>query len=291
MSHEARDVLYTTNKKIRKKRLYRRKIYTLFICIIVCIVIGILSFLSKRPVLRVQSVIVEGTKTLTNDALKEAVHEKIDGSYWYIFPKNSFFFIRKNQIERYLVSKYPRIKNINIERTKTELNVFLEERTAAYLWCGRVPFGEITLNQPCYYFDAHGYIFDTAPYFSTAVYFTLYDDYEARVNTIDPIGSYVAHHEVIEPLLSFVASLQSLDIHGFALSIEENVVTLYLGRNKNEHAPRLIWNINDNYELLGSNLKSALMKEPMHTDVFGDMSKLDYIDLRYTGKVYYKLKQ
>ncbi len=150
MSHEARDVLHTTNKKIRKKRLYRRKVYAFFCFIILCVFITGISFLSKQPSLRVQSISVEGTKTLTKDALTQAVHDNIDGSYLSIFPKNFIFFIHKNQIEKYLVARYPRIKNITIERNKTELRVLLEERTAAYLWCGSEPFSETSLNQPCY---------------------------------------------------------------------------------------------------------------------------------------------
>lgn len=289
MTIDGRDVVTRTNEKIRRDRRRRIKRRALLCAAAVSVATGLVSFIAHRPHARVQTVAVLGTETLATYDIEKVVHSRIDGAFAYLFPRNTVFFIHKRGLERAIVEAYPRIETIDVTIDQQELRVLIQERKASYLWCGPVPFAEIVEEQACYYFDKSGFIFDSAPYFSAAVYFTLYDAIEAGGET-DPIGSHVAHHEDIESLLSFVASLEPLGIRGFALGLTDTEATLYLGNTKDIHAPKVIWNIDGNYTELGSNLKSALAVEPMKSEVLGGEKKLDYIDLRYSDKVYYKMK-
>ncbi len=289
MSVGPHDVVAKTNEKIRKDRRRQLKRRALLSFAVVSVLIGAVSFIAYRPHARVQTVAVLGTETLSVYDIEEIVHDRIDGAFVYLFPRNTVFFINKHALEKDIVQTYPRVETIDISIEKQELRILIQERKASYLWCGSVPFAEIVDERPCYYFDKSGFIFDSAPYFSAAVYFTLYDEVEAS-GEADPIGHYVSHHEGMESLLSFVASLEPLDIRGFALALTDTEATLYLGNTKDIHAPKVIWRIDGNYATLGSNLQSALGVEPMKSEALGGDKELDYIDLRYSDKVYYKLK-
>jgi|JI10StandDraft_1071094.scaffolds.fasta_scaffold99816_2 hypothetical protein len=289
MSIDSRDVVTRTNEKIRKERKRYFKRRALVVAIVVVVFVVIVSFVSHRPGVQIATVTVLGTETLSVSDIEKVVHARIDGKYAYLFPRNTIFFLNKSRLERDIVTAYPRVETIDISIENRELLVLLSEREASYLWCGAEPFLEMVGETPCYYFDKSGFIFDSAPYFSAAVYFTLYDGLGVELGT-EPTGQYVAHKDTIESLLSFVASLESLDIRGFALALDGNQATLYLGNTKDTDAPRVLWNVDDDYSILGSNLQSALRVEPMKSEVFDTARKLDYIDLRYSDKVYYKLK-
>lgn len=289
MSVGPHDVVAKTNEKIRKDRRRQLKRRALLSFAVVSVLIGAVSFIAYRPHARVQTVAVLGTETLSVYDIEEIVHDRIDGAFVYLFPRNTIFFINKHALEREVVNAYPRVETIDISIENRELLVLIQERQASYLWCGPVAFAEINDQETCYYFDKTGFIFDTAPYFSAAVYFTLYDTAIGGEKG-SFIGSTISHAGQIEPLLSFVASLETLGIRGFALELGERDATLYLGNTKDTDAPKVIWRIDEDYTLLGSNLQSALGAEPMKSEVLGGEKKLDYIDLRYQDKVYYKLK-
>lgn len=291
MTRHSPDVVSATNSRIRKKRRRRRTIRLSVFAVLFAIVIGGLSYLAHLPGLRIANVTFAGARVLSEDDMRNYVDERLSGSYLLLFPKNNIFLINKRHLTHKMLIAFPRMDTLDISMEKRVLHFSINEREAAYLWCGETPFPSDTTDVSCYYFDDTGFIFDHAPYFSRPVYFTLYDK-----ATYGPSGLYeggmVLHAKELPDLFAFVATLETLGVKGFALSISDiDEVTLYLGEEANPNATRVMWNLHDSYEEVGGNLKAALLAEPLRTDFGTDGANLSYIDLRYEGKVYYKPRQ
>ena len=54
--------------------------------------------------------------------------------------------------------------------------------------------------------------------------------------------------------------------------------------------PRIIFNLDTDYQKMAENLQSALDTDPLRTDYKYKFDSLDYINLSFGNKVYYKFK-
>jgi hypothetical protein len=83
---------------------------------------------------------------------------------------NHILFSR-HHAERVILENTPRIASVDIKKTWSTLTYSITERTASYIVC--TPSTDVSRQyNNCWYVDADGIIFDTAPVFSPGVYLT-----------------------------------------------------------------------------------------------------------------------
>jgi len=69
-------------------------------------------------------------------------------------------------------------------------------------------------------------------------------------------------------------------------------VKLFLSSgNSGTMGPQIIFKLNGNYENIAENLEAALTTTPLQTEFKNKYSSLQYIDLRFGNKVYYKFNE
>jgi hypothetical protein len=130
-------------------------------------------------------------------------------------------------------------------------------------------------EEKCYFMDESGFVFDEAPYFSGEVYFKFY-------------GQMEDFHK----LVSFKEIVENMKLDPVAISVEENgdVKVLLSSRNSSETGPEIILKIDSDFQKVAENLQTALGTEPLHTNFKNKYSSLEYIDLRFGNKVYYRFR-
>ncbi len=208
-------------------------------------------------------------------------HVLNDGSRHYLSRSNIFLYPRK-VIEHDLVLDFPRIKSATVSRTSLfgrTLIVTLEERAFFALWCS----GKIPSTGECYQMDDGGFIFADASDQNPAKY--MFSGGLPPIATTSaqaaysPTGQVFAHADLPE----LTALLGRLADAGF---VPEGVDV----ENERDFSIPLkdLFTIKGTFgdDALVKNLQLVLSNPPLR----GNEAKIEYIDMRFGNRVYYKMK-
>jgi len=69
-----------------------------------------------------------------------------------------------------------------------------------------------------------------------------------------------------------------------------NVEVFLSAGNSSAVRPEIIFKSNSNFQNIAENLETALTADPLQSELKNKYSSLQYIDLRFGNKVYYKFK-
>jgi hypothetical protein len=92
------------------------------------------------PFDRIDSTTVAGTHDISEHRIRQFVSREISGKYLKLFPKDTFFLIRKSRIESRLLEAFPKISMVTIEtRFPRSMDIMISERDRLLLWCSAGP--------------------------------------------------------------------------------------------------------------------------------------------------------
>ncbi len=275
------------NKNARKKK-HKKNLVIILVCFFVFL--ATLVALSRYSKLRISSIDIKGNSVIDKTDILENISSSISGYNFFVFPKNNIALIPENLIIKNLENEFPRLTNIKIElKTGNILYVNMVERSGSYTWCGEGFTEGVSLaDTKCYFADNAGFVFDEAPYFAGDIYFRFF----GVLGEIGKINGYFAK-ENFENYIFFKKELESLGLRPVALFHKADGETEFYLKDNTEppNAPKIIFNQVDNAQKLIENLKSALVAEPLKTEIKEKYQKLLYIDLRFGNKVYFKFSE
>lgn len=258
--------------RVRKRR--KRLAIAAFILIIVGAAAYGIHWASYLPQYSIQNIDISGTVSLTRDDILARVNAFFDRQGRFISPRNIFWYDTKG-LERDLESDILHIANATLSRdslTSTTLRISIDERIPFARWCAS--------ETSCYVIDKTGFIFATYDASSTS-------PLEAEVFTggVSDPGNPLGHSVAAARFPSLLAMIQSLGQAGYSVhkaDIDENGdlafaldtgFTLYASAGA------------DPLSLL-RDLKLILISAPLKDH----LTDLEYIDLRFGNRVFYKLK-
>lgn len=277
--------------KKKRRKIFWSKISIYFI-IFAVIFVG-LAYLSRLPSINIDAVEITGHKVLDGEELKSAVQEELNGRYLWFFPKTNVFIYPESGIRDTLHQKFKRLKEVKFTlKDRKVLQVSVSERAPAYAWCGEEMTETLPESrdetQPCFFMDDSGYIFDEAPYFSGEVYFRFYGSVYSQ--DASPAGSYFSPG-LFPKLVSLKNTLENMKLDPAALAIKgDGEIRVFLSASAKGKMPELILKKDMDFESALGNLQTALETEPLKSNFEKKYSSLEYIDLRFGNRVYYKFK-
>jgi hypothetical protein len=274
----------------KKKRYALRKKLIISLVLFIGIFVG-LVFLSRWPKINIKNVEISGNEVMETNLIADVVNEKLSGYYFWLFPRTLSFFYPKNQIADELTFRFRRIRDISLNlKDLNTLDIVISERKAAYTYCGAdlptLPLDTSTLDsEKCYFLDDNGYIFDEAPYFSGEVYTKFYGDTKLD----NPSGTYF-FPSIFDKLITLKEELEKINLKPAIFYIKDNGdISVFLSSpSLTTRGPEIIFNTDSDFEQVMENLQSVLDTEPLKSDFVNKYSSLQYIDLRFGNKVYYK---
>jgi hypothetical protein len=281
---QKRNVLNSPRLTELKKHRQRAVLNRVLICLLgLAVVLVFLIYLSHLKSLQISNIEITGNKIVDTQSITDTIQKEISGKYLWVFPKSNILFYPENVIKNELQNKFARLKDINLSvRNDKVLKISVNERTPSYLWCGEEP----TIGQgSCYFMDASGYIFDTAPYFSGNVYFKFYGAVK------DPLGSYFPYLN-FRQLISFTEIINNMGLKSVAVykTADGDIQIFLSGLNSAGVAPKILLRADADFGNVAENLQAALNTEPLKSKFKNNYSKLQYIDLRFGNKVYDKFQ-
>jgi len=225
--------------------------------------------------------------------LKAAIDQQLSGKILGLVPRNNVFFFSSSRLEKFLADRFPGLAKIEIVSPDLNtLKINVTDRDAKIIWCS-----DQEAKISCYYLSDEGKVYATAPRFSKAVVLEFYskaDLPDIGKIVIDPLSlrRVVTFSDWLKEILTtwpsknFVYRLNKIDVlpqHDFAAVITKSnggaSSTWRLFFSADQPSDQLITNFN------------SLTKSPALIDDWQKSGKnLDYLDLRFGDKVFYRFR-
>lgn len=260
--------------KVRPVRLKTRRrnqrIYTAALCLLAGIgMIGILGASTHIQQLAVSDVTVRGARQLVPESLVNVVKTRLTSERFELFSRTNIFLYPKRTIEADLAQEFPRIKTVRVARESllaSALVVAVEERSPYASWCK---------ESMCYVLDSRGFIFAERTESPEREY-TFYGGLAATKSPIGQVFLEGRLHGVVA-LLDMLKNA-GFPPQGFAVTNDTDfAITLASGQ-------QLLGSFEQSNDDFLRNLTTTLQAESLQ----GKFETLQYIDLRFGNRVYYK---
>jgi hypothetical protein len=235
----------------------------------------------NQSAVRVSRVDVFGTTY----PLEPLAREALRGSYAFIIPHDSIFFLPKQSIREHILRAYPSIAAVSIFRSGlTSVSIRVTSRTPVARWCGdtyhlshTASTTEPSTEIPCYYFDTSGHIFGTSTDSALLNETLLYEPFAAlQAPRIE--DRVLPNANLLPDVFKMSRELSTMGARIAAIHIHDGQVDLYA-----ENGTRIMY-------VLGKEVMAfTALNATKDTVPLADGS-LEYVDLRFDGKLYLKRK-
>lgn len=213
----------------------------------------------------------------TDAALEEYAFLATQGSYLGVVPRDSIFFFPERSIRRAILDDHPEIAAVSIFRSGFDgISIKAEPRIAIGRWCGLSPTPDV--DEYCYVFDANGYVF--APAASTTQTVNIARLYAPLAGeTLEPLRATIAPASDLPSVFDFARQLGTIGAKADAVVIRGDEVDDILASGT-----RITY-------VLGHEQAAFTALVSGKEKVNLSDGSLEYVDLRFDGKVYLKRKE
>jgi hypothetical protein len=232
---------------------------------------GALCIYGVNNSLRITEVRIVGADA----SLAQVVTERMHGSYLGLVPRDSILFYPKSAIRERILASSPDVAALSFAHEgASTLIVTVMTRTPIARWCPAAPLGaSSTLASDCYVFDAHGVLYTTATTTILVNHFTFYEPFDAPY-----IGATLPLAETFPRAFDFARELATFGSPVVSVTYRNGEVDVVL-----ESGTRVTYVQGDEQRSF-TDLVSAKGSYNLSD------GSIDYIDLRFPGKVYMKRK-
>ena len=254
-----------------RRRLRRRRILIALAILFAALCAGIVYELNQSAV-RISRIQIFGADQSYADIATAAMQ----GNYFGIIPRDSIFFFPASRIRADIKSAHPNVAAVSIFRTGlASISIKMNERVPIARWCGLAPVAGVEAY--CYVFDASGYVFAAAATTTETVNpFMLYAPLEG--DGLEPLRATIAHADELPSVFDFARQLSPLGLPVTHVILRGDEVDTYLASGT-----RITY-------VLGNEENAFTALTSARANLSLADGSLDYVDLRFDGKVYVKKK-
>ncbi len=277
-------------RKKRKKKFIRLGI----IAFLLFFIFGSSSYIAHRKEFRISKVVLSGGVLVTQNDIEKETLKHLGGKYFWLFPKDNSFLYKKKELREFLKNTFRRIDTINIESEEFQtLIIKITEKKPYAIWCDKnsgtagVLEGDAGATpekiENCYFMDQNSTIFAPAPHFSGDAYFKYY----GIVATTSPIGTYyMSSSTEFMSISKFIDTVKKIGVRPQYLLAKDNNEFLIMMFGGGE----IYFDTREDLVKVAENLDS-LLQTPELSPLDRSNLPVEYIDLRFGNKLFYKLRQ
>ena len=268
-----------------RRRLRRRRLVILFFTFLLLLLAGAIYAL-WQPGLRVSQVKVFGA----DQSFVDYAHEAMRGAYFGIVPRDSTFFLPTRRIRSNITLAHPDIAALSIfRRGFTGLSIRVVGRTAVGRWCGLAPTEGVTPY--CYLFDPSGFVYMAVPEADASstpaapatlnpfeLYAPLVDLPAQAGDTLEPLRATISRANQLPEAFNLARQIATFGSKATAVVIHDDEADILLASGT--RVTYVLGHEQDAFNALTSARANINLTN----------SSLDYVDLRFDGKVYTKKK-
>lgn len=264
----ARDILSSSRKMQRRRRIWRVLLILLLLASAIASFVAVF-YISK---FRIKNINVDGINILSEAEIQNITNNILSQKIAKIFPGDNIFLVNKNDIKEDALSKFLRIKNINVSRKFPDtLSIVIEERKTWAVFCALNSSG-------CFLVASDGLLFDNALDFQGGLLLKIQNE---RIQKLG-LGDFIMGNKELVRLTTFKNSLEEyMDDRIVKIILKDGgIYELYF-----DGWYTIIDKDNDP-EIAMANFILAL-----NSEIKDDYEDLEYIDLRFGNKVFYRFKK
>lgn len=306
---------------VRVRRRRARLIVVIVVIVLLAAAVYGVHWISYQPRYTVQSVSVVGAQQVPSSAIYDYAESLLHSDTHSFFSKDNIFLYNPGALQREILGHFPRLASVTVSRASlfsTAVTVTVAERQPYAIWCAD------TAQADCYQMDHTGFIFAQAPapnvLSADAGAIDATSSPQAATSTpggiTAPQGQYVFQGGIatstvatstdstgspqagatipISPIgqtfagthmPGIVALLELLGQAGFSPTgaIVQDGQDFWVPLSEGFYIKT---SFGENPHSLVSNLQLVLSSSALN----GQQSKLEYVDLRFGDRVYYKLQ-
>jgi len=258
--------------RAQQKRAKIRK-FSLRFGMLFILITGSILFLLASPRLQFGSVSLSGNTSVASEEITRAADDFLSERVAWFFPRRGVFLFRPNALEAHILKKLPRLATADVSRSfSRELTLNVSERAPWGLYCKAV-------ERACFYITEDGVLVAEAPQLTGNAVFRIKD--QRTISAFYVLGE----RAIKESEAVFLRKTVDMLADHYKIIVREVV----LGRVFQDQTELLT---NDGWYILfdeRTNKERALENLALVLDQhLTDRTKLEYIDIRFEGKVFYK---
>ncbi len=246
--------------------------------------VALLGAAARIPTFIISNIAVSGASTVSALELEAFVAQGLSGNHLFLFPKSHDLFYPKETIETNILRDFPRIVEARFRLESLDrVHLTVKEREPVALYCGEAQAQP--QNGSCYFLDGEGFIFGKAPDFSGNIFLRFFGGREATSTPM--VGSRLLTADEFKRLRVFILSLEDIleesDMpEAASINDEGDVAILLLSGGK------ILTTRTQNFVGVQQNLASVLSSDEFQKK---NLATLEYLDLRFGNKIYFKWKK
>jgi len=260
------DTLKNKKKKVKKVKFY------IFFFIFVLLISGII-YLLQIPQVQISEVKISGNSFVSTEEIQNKVDKELNSKILWFIPKSNILFFSKNKV-RNAIKENPAIIDVSIHKDyfKTaRVEVIEQEKEAIY--CDSIE------RIRCYYVNKDGFIYAVIQDFIVPEQeIILYREADQKM-----IGDVVYEKDLHTSIMTFIKSSVRYGILIPRVQLKtDDVLEFYTEQGVILRASRY-----DDFEKDFTNFIALFEQDVLDKDM---LSEIEYIDLRFGNKVFYKNK-
>mgnify|MGYP001569354855 CR=1 FL=1 len=278
----SRDILKSSRREFSRRKTKLLVIKLIIGLFIIVLLAALLSWGSRNEKSLIKGVKIEGNETISAEEVLKITEKKISGKYIFLFPKNNIFIYPGGAIAEEILDNMKKVKTVETKIGDGNiLLVKVYERKPSYIWCpGQLPPENTISDNQCYFLDEQGLSFSEAPRFSGPVFFEIYAS--STVGN-EFIGKYPFEGGLFKKLTLFKDALLQINIPATGLIRMNDGDFKFVLKTG---GAVLINEKND----INISLRNIVSAKKALEDGGKNISLIEYIDLRFGNKVFFKFK-
>lgn len=240
------------------------------------IVAGGLVYTLRSPSLRISHVTIIGSVTLSEERVRSEISSRLQKNVFGFLPRASYPLVQESDLVAALQNAFPRIRHATVTKYFPDtLMVAVSERSVWGIFCNDLAGGQEKVS--CGYIDTDGFIFESAPHSVGSLILKIRSD---QKNIVVPSQAF--DPAWVEKLILFRKKFaEALDISVVAYELSTHISGEIHAITSEGFAVYL--NQGDDIISRIETLRTVLAKE-----IQGKRNRLQYVDLRFGNKVFYK---
>lgn len=233
-------------------------------------------YVARASYIRVKHIEITGTNVLSPKGIEDVVLAELHGALWLFVPRDNILVVSSKGLEAHLAEQFPSMAEVDVTKSFPDaIRVRIRERALWGVYCETRPIPE--KPHPCAYLDEGGIVFQE---FSNIEGWLL----PVVIGSATPtLGEVAVSGDMLGFFQDARDALGKVDVK--LLSLRESTTTpedLSLGTGEG-------WEIRIPKQRPVSEW-FPILKTLLDKEIGAKRSQLEYIDLRFGQKVFYKLK-
>lgn len=281
-------ILYTP-PEFKKKKAFRKTWFFIFgLGFLLVFILSAAIYLLRLPQLQIHTIEVLGLKSFETGELLSGVWGLLEGKYLWLIPKSSALILGTDSVENYLKNVFPRIAEVNVNKVLPDrLSISVKEREFFGILCNDfyLPTFVGTTTSPnlrnpepqCAYLDNTGFAYEEGP--------NSFGSLITKIN-IDAENLKIPSQVLDDKLMEEMIFLKKRTNEAAGINI--------IGYEFLFRVPREIKVLTgDGFKIIFSredDLENSfrVLKKVLEEEIKERRGSLEYIDLRFGNKVFYK---